>query len=121
MKCKDCEAAVKDFFKCEPGKYVCIGVKEPFVINDVNVECTQYPENRDSKIGHIKMCVIEEPEPVKPYVDDRGIYVPYELDPRYHRQLISRELFVEAYNKWIKKSLINTFVGQDDADDWSED
>ena len=41
-KCKDCDYAVKDFFKCEPGKYVCIGVKEPFVIGDINKECTEY-------------------------------------------------------------------------------
>lgn len=41
-KCKDCDYAVKDFFKCEPGKYVCIGVKEPFVISDINTECNQY-------------------------------------------------------------------------------
>lgn len=41
-KCKDCDYAVKDFFKCEPGKYVCIGVKEPFVITDINTECNQY-------------------------------------------------------------------------------
>ena len=42
MKCKDCKAAVKDFFKCEPNKYVCIGVKEPFVINNIDAECSQY-------------------------------------------------------------------------------
>jgi hypothetical protein len=41
-KCKDCDYAVKDFFKCAPGEYVCIGVKEPFVISDINAECTQY-------------------------------------------------------------------------------
>lgn len=41
-KCKDCDYAVKDFFKCAPGEYVCIGVKEPFVIGDVNKECTEY-------------------------------------------------------------------------------
>ena len=47
MKCKDCEAAVKDFFKCEPYKYVCIGVEAPFVIDDIDVECTEYPETTD--------------------------------------------------------------------------
>lgn len=120
MKCKDCEAAVKDFFKCAPGKHVCIGVKEPFVIDDVNVECTQYPEKRDFNISYSKETVIQEPEPVKPYVDDRGIYVPYELDPRYHRMLLSKELFVEAYNKWIKQDLVDTFVGVDNADDWCD-
>ena len=45
---------------------------------------------------------IEPSEPVQPYVGDDGIYIPYEYDPSYHRMLISKELFVEAYNKWIK-------------------
>ncbi len=41
-------------------------------------------------------------EPAKAYVDDDGIYVPCAYDFRLHKMLISRELFVEAYNKWIK-------------------
>lgn len=125
MKCRDCDYKMKGFFACEPNKYVCIGVKEPFVIEDTNVECTEYPEKREETIGRVvTVSCIREPEPVKPYVDDRGIYVPYELNPIYHRQLISRELFVEAYNKWIKGEpdvFDNPFACQDDADDWSED
>jgi hypothetical protein len=117
MKCKDCEAAVKDFFKCAPDKYVCIGVKEPFVIEDIDVECTEYkPVTLTAEI--------KPSEPVKPYVGDDGVYVPYEYDPRYHKLLISRDLFVEAYNKWIKGEpnvFDNPFAGQDDADDWCED
>ncbi len=49
---------------------------------------------------------IEEWEPAKPYVDEDGIYVPSSYDPRYHQMLISKELFVEAYNKWIKPNTI---------------
>ena len=45
---------------------------------------------------------IEPLEPVKAFVDDEGVYVPSAYDPRYHTCLITRELFVEAYNKWIK-------------------
>ena len=44
MKCKDCSACYKGFFKSKPEAYVCIGVPEPFVIDDINVECTEYPE-----------------------------------------------------------------------------
>lgn len=40
-------------------------------------------------------------EPAKPFVNDNGIYVPSDVDSRYCKMLISRELFVEAYNKWI--------------------
>lgn len=35
-------------------------------------------------------------------VDDDGIYIPDSYDSRCYRMLISEELFVEAYNKWIK-------------------
>jgi hypothetical protein len=60
----------------------------------------------------------------KPFVDDYGIYVPveeyvHEGCQSQYRCLITREVFVEAYNKWIKSSEYG-FVGQDDADDWSE-
>ena len=41
-RCKDCDYAVKGFFGYTPDKYVCIGVKEPFVIGDINKECTEY-------------------------------------------------------------------------------
>mgnify|MGYP003504768289 CR=1 FL=1 len=42
-----------------------------------------------------------------PYIDDTGIYVPLqEYIPRNfgscYRLLISKEMFIEAYNKWIK-------------------
>lgn len=95
MKCIECDAAIKDFFKCAPDKYVCTDVKKPFVIEDPNVECTEYG-------SVIASATIAPAEPVKAFVDDDGIYVPYEYDSRYHKLLISKELFVEAYNKWIR-------------------
>ena len=63
---------------------------------------------------------IKPAEPAKAFVGVDGIYVPSDYDSRHHKLLITRELFVEAYNKWIK-NCDNPFVGQDDADDWSED
>lgn len=47
MKCKDCKACKKGWFSSDPDCYVCIGVKEPFVINDVNTHCTEYEDKRD--------------------------------------------------------------------------
>ena len=38
MKCKDCASCKKGWFKSSPDEYVCIGVKNPFVINDINVD-----------------------------------------------------------------------------------
>lgn len=49
----------------------------------------------------------EEWEKQYPYVDGYGIFVPTEEykkhdDPGIFKCIITRELFVEAYNKWIK-------------------
>lgn len=49
MKCKDCFACVKGWFGSNPLAYVCIGVKEPFVINDINAECTEYKKCTEYK------------------------------------------------------------------------
>lgn len=43
-----------------------------------------------------------------PYVDDNGIYVPEKLyvqngEPCLYKCIITKEMFVEAYNKWIKR------------------
>ncbi len=42
-----------------------------------------------------------QPEDVMAFVGDTGIYVPSEIYG-CHKLLISRELFIEAYNKYIK-------------------
>lgn len=61
----------------------------------------------------------------KPYVDNHGIYVPLEEyvpegTASMYQCVMTKEMFVEAYNKWIKNDYYG-FTGQDDADDWSED
>ena len=96
MKCKDCNSCTLGYFKSKPFDYVCIGVKEPFVITNINRECTEYPEIR------------EEPVYVKqePYVGENGIYIPAQPyvpeGTGSYKMVISREMFVEAYNKYIK-------------------
>lgn len=49
MKCKECRCCKQGFFPSQPDAYVCTGVKMPFVISDVNVECTEYAEWRTSE------------------------------------------------------------------------
>lgn len=48
MKCKNCDACKLGFFESKPNEYVCIGVKNPFVIDDINHNCTEYPEKNNS-------------------------------------------------------------------------
>lgn len=45
--------------------------------------------------------------PQEPYVNDSGIWVPLnpyveEGNVSTYKMIISKELFIEAYNKWIK-------------------
>ena len=44
MKCKNCSACHKGYFKSKPDDYVCTGVCEPFVIKNIDKECTEYPK-----------------------------------------------------------------------------
>lgn len=48
MKCINCNCCHKDFFHYAPDAYVCTGVKEPFIINDINAECTEYADKRNT-------------------------------------------------------------------------
>lgn len=63
---------------------------------------------------------IKSADPAKAFVGDNGIYVPSRYDARHHELLITKELFIEAYNKWIKGPSYK-FNNQDDADDWCDD
>ena len=47
MKCKDCGSCEKGWFPSRPYDYVCIGVKYPFVIDDIDAECTEYEDIHD--------------------------------------------------------------------------
>ena len=49
MKCIECDACRKGFWKSKPEAHICIGVKEPFEIVDIYRECTEYPEKRGQR------------------------------------------------------------------------
>lgn len=53
MKCKNCSVCKRGWFESLPDAYVCTGVLEPFVIEDIDVECTQYRERRNYDIDEI--------------------------------------------------------------------
>ena len=61
----------------------------------------------------------------EPYVDNHGIYMPVnEYVPEgtapMYRCVMTKEMFVDAYKKWIKHASHATYVGEDDADCWCE-
>ena len=65
----------------------------------LNLNCAKYPySDYDTPKKYIKQ---------EPYVGDDGIYIPcndyvQEGFGSAYKMLISKELFVEAYNEWIK-------------------
>lgn len=70
MKCKDCSACVKGFLSSKPEAYVCTGVPEPFVISNINSECTEYSYLRN-KDGYTMYAVpIPNDKPIKIAFDD---------------------------------------------------
>lgn len=64
MKCKECncchEEALTRWSSVDRNyvtKYVhkCYGVKEPFIIENINVECTEYPEYRNKVVEDVSI------------------------------------------------------------------
>lgn len=59
-------------------------------------------ETKNYRIEHIQPKFVKQ----EPYVGDDGIYVPLEPYaneyPGMYKLFMSKEIFVEAYNKWIK-------------------
>ena len=109
MKCKDCDSCRKGFWASKPDAYICIGVQEPFEILDIESECTEYA--RQSQVT--QSTFIKKPVFIKQhlYIDENGIYMPvneyvHEGCEGSYRLVLSKEMFVEAYNKWIKDSHI---------------
>ena len=75
MKCKECRGCKKGWFKSRPNSYVCIGVKEPFVIDNINVDCTEYSELKNKKIPSEDFLMIGfdySPEDIAGLVVSRG-------------------------------------------------
>lgn len=56
MKCKYCRSCRKGFFESKPEAYVCIGVKEPFVITDIDCDCTEYVDRAKSNKIEVVRC-----------------------------------------------------------------
>lgn len=126
MKCKDCEACKIGWFESKPNEYVCIGAKEPFVISDINVECTEYPEYRNKRTNSEIKKLRLDGEYYASYVGDDGIYSPMVIgNSVYYQCIVSKELFIEAYNKWIKNDSASKydslFCGKYDTDCWCDD
>ena len=65
MKCRDCDCCCKGWFPYKPNEYVCIGVKEPFIISNINLECSEYPSKRKQQPDTIYDRLIQNLNAVK--------------------------------------------------------
>lgn len=64
MKCRDCDYCHESILKrwshinmdwIEKNVYKCFGVKEPFIIENIDTECTEYLELRDKVVEEISV------------------------------------------------------------------
>lgn len=61
MKCRDCDCAKRGYFKSIPEAYVCIGVKEPFVISNFpEAECTEYKDEKHRDGTYMELFAIKD-------------------------------------------------------------
>ena len=56
MKCKDCGCCRKGWFESRPDSYVCTGVKEPFIIDNIYSDCTEYSDRAASNNVEVVRC-----------------------------------------------------------------
>lgn len=49
----------------------------------------------------VKVKDVEPLSLAKPYVGEYGIYGVNTMDPRFNVLIMTKEQFIEAYNKWI--------------------
>ena len=75
MKCKYCRYVIQGYFNYLKKEYVCVGVKEPFVISDYeNAECTVYKSWYDKTDLSSIIRISESDNFVIDYDKSRGMY-----------------------------------------------
>ena len=85
---KICPTCNKEMLRLNNGSFYCATCNSNMVFQPISMERSAY----------IKQ---------EPYVDDDGIWIPYkeyalEGCASDYRLVMSKDMFVEAYNKWIK-------------------
>lgn len=77
MTCKECNSCKRGYFKSRPEEYVCVGVKEPFVIGDITCQCTEYLYKND-KLNKVNTETLKQKEWVNHPSHYGGENNPYE-------------------------------------------
>lgn len=93
MKCRDCTCCHKGYFASAPESHVCTGVAEPFIIGDINNECTEYPEKRNEVV------IMNTAEMWLKAQEDGKVYECLEGDMAYSREmgLVDKDNFNEPW------------------------
>lgn len=107
MKCCECQACYKGYFKSKPNAYVCIGVSEPFIIQDIKKECTEYNLKHDTMYTCVE-CGATFSTP-KQYIEthelDAGPYEEWQLCP-YCGSSIVKAQQCSICKQWIEDEYV---------------
>ena len=115
MQCKDCDCCKKGFFSYMPDDYVCIGVKEPFLIDDINMKCTAYSDEywRHIKNGKTEI-LLKDALALYDKEEEKMFYEPDDfVDYYWDKYLYGKEYktmgFDEFYEDYIPHILWNCY------------
>lgn len=98
MICKKCDACKKGYFKSQPDAYVCTGVKNPFVIKNINSQCSEYKRTdvvkKQEKITRLSVAldVIKMEDPLF-----------FAFVEKYHGSHLTTEIIIDYANFLNKK------------------
>lgn len=101
MKCKDCSSCRKGFFESKPDAYVCIGVKEPFVVDDIETECTEY-RWQTTPVDFTINKIDNSEEYLRGFQDGQRSNIPLPMMKYYRKALRDAYSWLEARSEQIK-------------------
>lgn len=116
MKCRDCTSCEKGFFSSQPEEYVCIGVKEPFVIDNINTDCTEYSEEywknvilKNKKEIDLKDVLVLYDEESEQIFYEPNDFVDYYWDKYLFGKEYERLSFNDFFEEYVPHKLWNCY------------
>lgn len=107
MKCSDCSACKKGFFKSQPTKFVCVGTKAPFLVDDISSYCKiyQYDNEEYGEIISATEARNKTEENIKTHSQEQM----KDIEDKIHEAIESREFYC-FYSGTIHSSNIDRLI-----------
>lgn len=130
MQCKDCNCCKLGHFNEMPNDYVCTGVKHPFIINDINHQCTEYPEKAEKTANEVRYTsshydkLIQNLNTVKWELKERNdmslnLCIKYIKDAIIEAGRLNAQ-YANLSAEYDTFRFISSLTGKDDADCWCD-